>query len=339
MSNNSETDGIKAAIFAMGFGAYGFWNGFKMLKLRRKMGDIPTSKISSAAVGSFVEVQGKVVCAPGDFITAPLTGIKGVCFVWHIEEQRGSGKNKKWVTVNYFYSCPFLYIKDKSEHLAAIDLEHCDFQEKMHDKLVNFNNRSFDLPASAKKILHEYKMFNIENKAGFFSSSNYRMSEKVFKANDPLYVLGGTINPPESETTRLSSGANIFGTRNKPVAEEVQAILEQAKSNPEIVKMYDKDGNSKLDSAELTQLHKDIQNKIFTDYNLSHQSSYLQKCKLFFTMVEDHDVVFSMKKVFVSHNSEKDLSQKLLLKASLGLIGGPLLFISGIFFLIEAFKR
>jgi hypothetical protein len=204
---------------------------------------------------------------------------------------------------------------------------------------VNFNNRSFDLPAKVKKILHEYKMFNIEKTAGIFTSSNFRISEKVFKPNDPLYVLGGTINPPDSESTRLSSGENIFGTRNKPVAEEVQAILEKAKSNPEIVKMYDKDGNSKLDSAELTQLHKDIQNKIYTDYNLSHQSSYLQKCKLFFTMIEDHDLVFSMKKVFVSHKSEKELSQKLLLKASLGLIGGPLLFIGGLFFLIEFFKK
>jgi hypothetical protein len=339
MSNNSETDGMKVAFFAMGLGAFGFWNGFKMLKLRRKMGDIPTSKIASAAVGSFVEIQGKVVCAPGDFITAPLTGIKGVCFVWHIEEQRGSGKNKKWVTINFFYSCPFLYIKDKSEHLAAIDLEHCDFQEEMQDMLVHFNNQSFDLPVKAKKILHEYKMFNMEDKAGFFSSSNYRISEKVFKANDRLYVLGGTINPPESESSRLSTGENIFGTRNKPVAEEVHAILEKAKSNPEIVKMYDKDANSKLDPAELNQLHKDIQNKIFTDYNLSHQSSYLQKCKLLFTMVEDHDLVFSMKKVFVSHKSEKDLSQTLLSKASLGLIGGPLLFIGGLFFLIESFKK
>ena len=339
MSNNSEDGGIKLAFSMMALGGFGFWNGFKMLKLRRKMGDIPTSKISSAAVGSFVEIQGKVVCAPGDFITAPLTGIKGVCFVWHIEEQIRSGKNKKWVTIKYFYSCPFLYIKDKSEHLAAIDLEHCEFQEQMHDKLVYFNDRSFDLPAKVKKNLHEYKMFNLDNKAGFFSSSNYRISEKVFKPNEPLYVLGGTIIPPESESSRLSSGKNIFGTRNKPVAEEVQAILEKAKSNPEIVKMYDKDGNSKLDATELTQLHKDIQNKIFTEYNLSHQSSYLQKCKLFFTMIEDHDLVFSMKKVFVSHKSEKELSQKLLLKASLGLIGGPLLFIGGLFVLIQSFKR
>jgi hypothetical protein len=339
MSHNSELDGIKAAFIAMGLGAFSFWNGFKMLKLRRKMGDIPTSKISSAAVGSFVEIQGNVVCAPGDFITAPLSGKKGVCFIWHIEERVESGKNSHWVTLKYFYSCPFLYIKDKSEHLAAIDLEHCDFQEKMYDKHVRFNNRSFDLPAKVKKILHEYKIFNIKKTAGIFSASNFRMSEKVFKANEPLYVLGGTKNPPESESTRLSKGENIFGVRHKPVAEEVQAILEEAKSNPEIVKMYDKDGNSKLDSTELNQLHKDIQDKIFNDYNLSHQSSYLQKCKLFFTMVEDHSVVFSMKKVFISHQSEKELSQKLLLKANLGLIGGPLLFVFGLFLLIESFKR
>jgi hypothetical protein len=106
MSNNSDNDGIKFAFLAMGLGAAGFWNGFKMLKLRRKMGDIPTSKISSAAVGSFVEIQGKVVCAPGDFITAPLTGKKGVCFVWHIEERRGSGKNQKWVTIKLFLLLP-----------------------------------------------------------------------------------------------------------------------------------------------------------------------------------------------------------------------------------------
>jgi hypothetical protein len=102
--------------------------------------------------------------------------------------------------------------------------------------------------------------------------------------------------------------------------------------------MYDKNNDSTLDELELKKLHQDIQKKIFTDYNLPQQNSYLQNSKIFFTMVEDHENVFSMKKVIVSLQSEQKLSKKLLLQASAGLAGGPLLFVFGLYVLFDFLK-
>jgi hypothetical protein len=338
MSRSSESDGLKIALSAMGFGVYFFWLGFKKLKVRRKMGDIPTSKISSAAVGSFVEIKGRVVCEETDFISTPLSNKKGVCFIWHIEKLVKSGKNSKWVTEKIFYSCPFLYVKDHGDHLAAIDLANCDFQEDIYDHHVQFNNSSFDLPHAVQGILREYRLLDLDDKASFLTSRKYRIKEKVFKRHEPIYVLGSVVAPPETESARSSAQTIQFGTRNKEVIDEVQAILKVAKLDPQFRKMYDKDNNSALDDVELKRLHQDIQKKIFTDYNLPHQNSYLEKSKLFFTMVEDHENVFSMKKVIVSLQSEQKLSKKLLLQASAGLAGGPLLFVLGLYVLFDFLK-
>ncbi len=335
MSRSSESDGLKIALSAMGFGVYFFWLGFKKLKVRRKMEDIPTSKISAAAVGSFVEIKGRVVCEENDFITTPLTNKRGVCFIWNIEKLVKRGKSSKWVTEKIFYSCPFIYVRDHGEHLAAIDLANCDFQEDIFKHFVQFNNSSFDLPQAAQDILREYRLLDLDNKASFFTTQKYRIKEKVFKRHESIYVLGSVIEPPASETLQSSTQTIHFGTRNKEVLDEVQAILKVAKSDPQFHEMYDKNNNSQLDDLELKNLHEDIQRKIFTDYNIPHQNSYLGKSKLFFTMVEDHENVFSMKKVIVSLQSEQKLSNKLLLQAYSGLAGGPLLFVFGLYLLFD----
>jgi hypothetical protein len=337
MNRSSEVDGVRVALAAMGFGLYLFWDGFKKLKLRRKMGDIPTSKISSAAVGSFVEIKGRVVCEEQDFVTAPVSNRKGVCFIWKVEESVKQGKSRKWVTVNYFYSCPFLYVKDTTEHLAAIDLAHCDFQEDIYHFTVGFDTRSFNLSETAQEILREYNLLDL-SKSSFLNTKKYRIREKVFRRNDLLYIIGSALAPPLSETSTAILLENIkSGTRNKEINDEVRAIYQKAKVDSRFHEMYDKDGNSRLDEKESKQLHQDIQNKIFSDYKISPQNPYLEKCRIFFTMVEDHESVFSLKKVFVSLKSEQELSTRLMLRAGLGLIGGPLLFVFGLFTMLNIF--
>ncbi len=334
--SSSDDNSFKIALTAMMIGVYVFWDGFKQLKLRRKMGDIPTSQISSAAIGGFVEINGKVFCDEHDFIHAPISNKQGVCFVLKIEKLVSRGKRSSWEIMNIFYSSPFLYVTDSSEQLAAIDLGHCDFQQDIFDTSIKFSDRSFDLPAAALDLLQQYKIFDTKKKVSFFACQSYRISEKVFKHHELLYILGSVIVPPLVEITTAANGANKFGARKTSDTQEgAQAIYEKARLDPHLKKKYDKDGNSKLDANELKQLQSDIQKKILSDYKISNLDSYLERCKLFFTMVEDHEKLFSMKNVFVSLEPEQKLSKKLLRKALLGLIIGPILFVFGLLLLLN----
>ncbi len=78
-------------------GCAAFVYGFVLWRRRRMIEDTPTSRVRSMALGR-VELSG--VARAKDELRAPLSGIACVWFRYRIEKETGSGKNRRWSTID-----------------------------------------------------------------------------------------------------------------------------------------------------------------------------------------------------------------------------------------------
>jgi len=75
------------------------WFGFRAVRLKRTIENLPTSRTAGAAYG-LVELRGRAVLSDAQpALTGPLTGRPCVWYHYLVEELRGSGKNRRWVTI------------------------------------------------------------------------------------------------------------------------------------------------------------------------------------------------------------------------------------------------
>lgn len=308
-----------------------FYLGLKKLKISKQMDDIPTSKIDTAALGSLVEVQGRVVCEESDLVKSPLSNRRGACFILELQRKVKSGKSSKWVKVIRFYSLPYLYISDGGDHLAMVDLASCEFHDKLFSEAsLNFNNYSYKIPESAKQWLKENRILNTSDKGSFFAPDQFRLKEKIFRRNDLIYVLGPAVTPPQDES-KLKKDQDVFGVRDQEPDEDVDTIYNEIVQGKMIPQEYDKNNDQKFDEQELKQLYADIQKKMFSDFTSGIDGRYLHRSKIFFTLLEDHEHVFSMKKVNISFMSEHKTRSKLYFQGLGMILLGPIIILAGIY--------
>jgi hypothetical protein len=76
-----------------------FWFGFRCWRRARLIGDLPTSRVRSAAQG-YVELLGRARLTPGTAVLSPLTRRPCVWWTYQIQERRRSGKSTRWATVD-----------------------------------------------------------------------------------------------------------------------------------------------------------------------------------------------------------------------------------------------
>ncbi len=321
----------KILFYSIAGGLTLFYLGLKKLKISKQMDNIPTSKIDTAAVGSLVEVQGRVVCEESDLVKSPISNLRGACFILELQRKVKTGKSSKWVKVIRFYSLPYLYISDGGDHLAMVDIANCEFHDELfNERNLYFNNHSFEIPESAKKWLNENEILNTSAKGSFFSTSEYCLKEKIFRRNDLIYVLGPAVTPPQDET-RFGKNQEMFGTREQNLHEDVGTIYNEIVQGKMIPQEYDKNNDHKFDEQELKQLYADTQKKMFSDFRKEIDGTYLQRSKIFFTLVEDHEHLFSMKKVNISFKSEQKTRAKLYFEGLGMIILGPVIILGGIY--------
>lgn len=331
----SKDDGFKAALMMIGLGSYGFYKGLLKNKLKQRINDIPRSKIASAALGQSVEVQANVVCHISDQIRAPLSNQKCATFVWSLEEERGSGKNRSWHHLFNFYSTPYLYVVDESNEMAAIDLAHCEFQEDSWDSSEVFTTNSMSLSEKVKDLL--FKHVQIEE-SSFWNSRKYRLRERMFKPDDKLYILGAAVPMPKAEVSLDPCEKSKFGERGIDVKIKVEEIFNVESKDNYIISNYDENRNLVLDKSEREALYRDIEKRILKEYGKEVKNEYLFISKFLFTRATANEVFFKLDKVFLSTKSESDLVSKLNLWIYLGLFGGPILVTFGVWYFVAKFS-
>ena len=177
-----DNDFFFYAIIGFFVGVYFFFKGFKWLKQKKIIENIPTSKIRSIAMG-LVEIFGEIIPTKKQTILSPFSNKKCVYYKYTIEEYRRTGKHSHWVTVKKEeQSVPF-YIKDETGKVlidpngAKVDIPK-DFEYNSH--LMK------SPPMTVKNFLSQNNFSH--SFLGFNKTMRYR--EYFIGPGEKLYVMG-----------------------------------------------------------------------------------------------------------------------------------------------------
>jgi hypothetical protein len=169
LADSRLTSGWHHFFFFLGLGMMLLfsWLGFRRIKFKRLIENIPTQKTLGLVPG-MTEVQGKVTL-PEDTkaLSSPMTGSQCSWYHYQVKEKRGSGKDAKWVTI-------------------VDDLQYIDFECEDDEGRVKI------VPQDAEIITSH---------STSRSSGKRSYSESVLKLNDPLYAIGEAKPDPERQDT------------------------------------------------------------------------------------------------------------------------------------------
>jgi hypothetical protein len=190
------------ALVGLGLGIYFFFAGFRELKSKRIIQNIPTSKINTGAVGTNVEVTGRIICEKDQIVQAPISGRS--CAFYSIEIQRwernrsyrgsslGStrtGFNRgRWVTVESFYSGKGFFIDDSSGANAMVLANGAAIKRKGGTQDFEMQSNNFDqMPAGLRQALEanqkKLRKFKLKNTSWLFSN-RFRFREWYFPVGE-----------------------------------------------------------------------------------------------------------------------------------------------------------
>jgi hypothetical protein len=327
---SSSEDGLFRGGAALLFiGGTFMYKGLKKLKVRRKIKDIPTSKIDSAAIGALVEVKGQIVSSPSKLIEAPLSKRECAAFKWNLQYYHHSKNSRGWRDYKQFDSHEYVILNDGGNSNVAVKLSDIEIHGKEPQKVVQFTDSNFNLPEKAKEILNLEKMLDTTKKSFFLLSSKYRIIETCFYPKHSLYVLGSLTpkeNPEEIQNAKRS-------VENKKKLNRFEKLIRR----PIIIKRYDKNNDGYLDIEEQKAVINHL-DESFQEYIKDLEVDELKRVKAVFKESKVPLGVFDSKKVHISFNREKDLIDKMGRNSWLMIIAGPIMFVLGIYFLVLAFS-
>ncbi len=209
-----------AVLGALG-GLKAFHSGFKDLKLERLLGGTAFSKVRSLALGS-VELSG--VARPGpDPVRDPI--YENPCVYYHVtlREQRGSGKNERWVTLYDNESALPFFLEDDTGRI----LVYPGGAELYLEKTVDVRVGAFFGDAPDNRLLRFISLF--PGMGGTRHLVAYIMTEK-----QELCVYG-------------FAGPDFPKPQTGPTFEEE---IRKLKADPERMTALDKNGDGEVDGEE-----------------------------------------------------------------------------------------
>jgi hypothetical protein len=207
-SNNSARVEFWAAVGSV-FGAFLFFRGFSMLRIKRLILNTPSSKIRSASMG-LIEITG--MATGPHTIPAAITGEP--CFYYRALawQLRQSGRGKQWMKVaDESLYVPF-FVEDSTGRMlvnpqgAELDV-HRNFNDEIGGSLF----------ASRDMMPENIAMYLLRN--GLAGADATRIEEYCIKPDYPLFVLG-------------TLGANDMRGLWKPVRQTTAGSSFKSRMNP-----------------------------------------------------------------------------------------------------------
>ncbi len=314
------------ALIGLSLGIYFFFAGFKELKSKRIIQNIPTSKISTGAIGTNVEVTGRIVCEKDQIVNAPISGRP--CAFYSIEIQRwernrsyrgsslGSHNSRTgfnrghWVTVESFYSGKGFFIDDSSGANAMVLASGAVVKRKGGTRDFEMQSNNFDqmplglhqaLEANQKK-LRKFKM----KKSSWLFSNRFRFREWYFPVGETIFVLGyadSGLRAPKRKTLKF-----------KTFLKAKKAIQE----NDKLKVRFDTNQDGQLDEAELERGAKILALQLESKHSKEKLEDLASKTKMIFKQKKPNPF-------YISNMSEKDLIKDLATWSTLKIWGGPVL--------------
>ncbi len=312
------------ALVGLGLGIYFFFAGFKELKSKRIIQNIPTSKINTGAVGTNVEVTGRIICEKDQIVQAPISGRP--CAFYSIEIQRWERNRRRmgsfgnhsrtgfnsghWVTVESFYSGKGFFIDDNSGANAMVFADGAIIKRKGVTQDFEMQSNNFDqMPSGLRQALEsnqkKLRKFKLKNTSWLFSN-RFRFREWYFSVGEKIFVLGHAdsgLKAPKRKKMKFKT----FLKAKKVIQE-----------NDKLKKRFDTNQDGKLDEAELERGAKILALQLESKHSKEKLEDLASKTKM----------VFKQKKpnpFYISNMSEKDLIKDLATWSTLKIWGGPVL--------------
>lgn len=161
-------------------GPFIFASGFHLRKKYKLIEDIPTSKTRSVAMG-LVEVIGTAESVDGTCLTSPFSCNPCLYYSYLVEEERGSGKNRHWVTIAEGASTRRFLLKDDTG-VISVDPVGVELNLGVDDSLRD-----------VRVICDGMVRLGLPDKRSAFGMT-LRCSEKFVSPGDPIFVLGTAVN-------------------------------------------------------------------------------------------------------------------------------------------------
>ncbi len=284
---------------AVGFvgGVVAFGWGFRQWRWLRLIEDTPTAKVRSMPMGR-VEVFGRA--QEKAELRAPISRRPCVYYRYRVEERRGSGKNRRWATIDSGESSAWgFYLEDETGRVlvvprgatitVATDLRLCrggvlGGLEKDHPGL--------DL----SRWEHQ----------GWLGRRRRRYTEWRIEPGDNVFVLGTAQERP-----------GLVGERRARILEKLRAL----KADPDAMAHFDADGDGSV-SAEEWEIARQL-----TVHEVRRQA------------IEDRVVLAADESApfLISDRNERALRRHHLGRAVLGIFGGSLGSLACLYYLLGRF--
>ncbi len=322
-SNGKEFEGIA---YLIGLGGFFFFTGFRKLRLRRKAIGLATSRARSMAMGT-VELSG----IADKYVEATDPIFKMPCAYYHIkvEERRGSGKNRHWVTVLKDQSPQPFFCKDTTGRVLILPKE-----AGLHfrDPIVLSGGAGFlNRPLFTTKATPSSGSASRDYLARW--NSNHRITAHIIREGDPVYVIGCAL--PTRECLNASSG---------PVAPALPGDIAMAanlKKDAARMKEMDANKDGHVDAQEWEEGMAKY--KRFLEMKHAHETELAkeerEKKMAAADPLEFSGIVTSTAEVeMILASSEEDLVSRLGVGAFLGVFGGGAALILGLILLLLKFN-
>lgn len=197
MSTDKDDD-IMMAVVAAFLGTFLFYLGFKTRKTYKIIECTPRSKTRSVALG-LVEVQG-LAQIYSEALISPFSKSECVYYSYKVEEERGSGKRRSWVTIASFSSSDPFYLQDET---GRIEIRPQGATTKLKID-QNFRTSFFFNDKNEQLFIEGLQNLGITY-TGLFGSKKLRCQETYIAPKDRLYVLGTATDAQKSTRSEINS--------------------------------------------------------------------------------------------------------------------------------------
>lgn len=299
MSDNRD---IGYAFIGFGFGIWSFFWGFKRLRRKRIVENIPTSTVRSLAMG-LVELIGKA--KKPKLLKSVFSKTDCVFYRYTVERYQSSGKSGRWVTVANGDSsdCPF-WLDDDSGKVAVLPKDAEFIIPKDYEFATGIRK---SLPPNLKLFLDDN---NIKYR-GWIGNYSMRFREWFICPDEHIYVLG---------TAKKSYDS--LDARKKKLMERIETLKNDSKKMNEV----DVNKNGKISEEEWDAAVAKIEHGLLEEELKSPQADELADVVV---TKGDADKIF-----IISDHSQKELTKKLSWQALLGIFGGAALTIAMLWYLM-----
>ncbi|MGV7222451.1 MAG: hypothetical protein ACQ9MH_13080 [Nitrospinales bacterium] len=297
-----------------------YYSGFKELKSKRTIQDIPTSKIATGSVGTNVEIKGKIYTENDLLKDGPISNLPCAFYSLEIQKLVKTKDSSHWKSIDHIYSDKGFFVEDGSGEKALVLVEGAIIKRKESPEEFQISSNNFDemphhllreLTSKSDKI----KNFKIKTTSWFFAG-RYRFLEWRFSPGEPVYILG-----------YAGSGLKI-SKKEKLKLKYFMKGKKLIESDKKLKDRFDKNKDGLLSPDELEQGAKTIGKKLQNKYKPIKAKDTKPQPKMIFKKKSSYPF-------YISNMHETELVKSMGWLSTGKIWGGPIITIGCIAYLIS----